>query len=227
MPVIRAFARRRLCGVEAVEEFAQDALLTMIEALREGRVEQPERIGGFVLGICRNLAFERARQRERRAALWQTYGAALHSVSVDAVEGEAVSLIGRYLLPRGGFDIGSSRARVDQLVAAGLRVQLIEPEPGPVSHLPKIDADAEIVVTHVPIDVRGYDSVDVVIEKADGTPLKTFRDIGWDPTDGSVYAVCEAPLARISMQQRHIRSRVIGTRAGETQTIAVFETIAP
>jgi RNA polymerase sigma-70 factor (ECF subfamily) len=40
-PAIRAFARRRLRGKEAVEEFAQDVLLLTIEAVRGGRVEQP------------------------------------------------------------------------------------------------------------------------------------------------------------------------------------------
>jgi RNA polymerase sigma-70 factor (ECF subfamily) len=85
-PVVRAFARRRLRNKEAVEEFAQDALLLTVEALREGRVEQPERLGGFVLGICRNLAFDRARQRERRQALWEQYGSALEAVSAEALE---------------------------------------------------------------------------------------------------------------------------------------------
>lgn len=92
-PVVRAFARRRLRGKEAVEEFAQDVLLLTIEALRGGRIEQPERLGGFVLGICRSLAFERVRQRERRQALWDTYGAALHSVSVEAVQQEIYEVI--------------------------------------------------------------------------------------------------------------------------------------
>jgi len=87
-PVVRAFARRRLHGADAVEEFAQDVLLLLVEAVRERRVEQGERVGGFVLGICRNLAFERARQRERREGLWQTYGPALESVSVHAVESQ-------------------------------------------------------------------------------------------------------------------------------------------
>jgi RNA polymerase sigma-70 factor (ECF subfamily) len=81
-PVVRAFARRRLRG-DAVEEFAQDVLLILVEALREGRIEQGERLGGFVLGICRTLAFDRARQRERRELLWETYGSALESVSVQ------------------------------------------------------------------------------------------------------------------------------------------------
>jgi RNA polymerase sigma-70 factor, ECF subfamily len=92
-PAIRAFARRRLRGKDAIEEFAQDVLLLTIEAVRAGRVEQPERLGGFVLGICRSLAFDRARQRERRQALWETYGAALHCVSVEAVQQETYEVI--------------------------------------------------------------------------------------------------------------------------------------
>ena len=153
------------------------------------------------------------------------FDSAAHGQADEADFVERVALIGRYLLPRGGFDMGSARSRVDQLLAEGVRLQFISPEPGPVIHLPPIDADAEIVVTHMRVDVRGYDSVDVRVEKPDGTELKTFRDIGWDPNDGTVYAVCEAPLARISMQQRHVRSRIIGTRAGEKHVIAVFESV--
>ncbi len=91
-PAARAFARRRLRGADAVEEFAQDVLLLMVEALREGRVEHVERFGGFVLGICRNLAFDRARQRERRDQLWQTYGAPLQAVSAEVVERETYDI---------------------------------------------------------------------------------------------------------------------------------------
>jgi hypothetical protein len=40
------------------------------------------------------------------------------------------------------------------------------------------------------------------------------------------HAIADVALARISAQQRHIRTRVIGTRAGHDHVIAVFETIA-
>src|SRR5262245_20575221 len=53
---VRLFARRRLRAHDAVEEFAQDVMLALVEALRAGSVEDPQRLGGFVLGICRNLA---------------------------------------------------------------------------------------------------------------------------------------------------------------------------
>jgi RNA polymerase sigma-70 factor (ECF subfamily) len=87
---IRLFARRRLRKPDAVDEFTQDVMLLLIEALRGGRVEDPARLGGFVLGICRNLALDRVRQKERRDALWRLYGAELVS-PVAAAPGDEVS----------------------------------------------------------------------------------------------------------------------------------------
>ena len=72
-PAIRAFAGRRL-DRSAAEDFAQDALLLLLEAMREGRIEDPARVAGFALGICRNLARERARTGERRRELLEKYG---------------------------------------------------------------------------------------------------------------------------------------------------------
>lgn len=138
---------------------------------------------------------------------------------------DRIALIARYLEPRGGFDIGSTRARVDELLASGLRVQLIDPPPAAEVKMPPLDPEAELVITHIAVDVRGYDSVDVVIETPDGTELKTFRDVGWDPHDGTLYAVCEGPLARLSAQVPRVISRVIGTRMGEKHQIAVFESV--
>ena len=81
---IRLFARRRLRAPEAVDEFTQDVMLLLIEAVRAGRVEDPARLGGFVLGICRNLALDRVRQKERRDALWRMYGAELAEPAAPA-----------------------------------------------------------------------------------------------------------------------------------------------
>jgi RNA polymerase sigma-70 factor (ECF subfamily) len=76
-PAVRGFARRRLRSTEASDEFTQDVMLLLVEALRTAAVEQPERLPGFVLGICRNLARDRARQHQRRDALFAKYGADL------------------------------------------------------------------------------------------------------------------------------------------------------
>jgi len=80
-PVVRGFARRRLVTTEAVDEFTQDVMLILVEALATAKLEEPERLPGFVLGICKNLARDRARQRERRAALLDEYAAAVASLT--------------------------------------------------------------------------------------------------------------------------------------------------
>lgn len=79
-PAVRIFARRRLRTQAAVEDFTQDVLLTFLEALRGGSIDDPARAPGFVLGICRNLARERARVRDRRASLFELYGETLNAV---------------------------------------------------------------------------------------------------------------------------------------------------
>jgi RNA polymerase sigma factor (sigma-70 family) len=80
-PAVRSFARRRLPTPEAVQEFTQDVMLHLLEALRQAAIAEPARLPGFVLGICRNLARDRARQRERRETLWQTYATDLPEVT--------------------------------------------------------------------------------------------------------------------------------------------------
>jgi len=80
LPAVRSFARWRLRTPDAVAEFTQDVLLLVLEALRRRAIEDPARLGGFVLGVCRNVALDRVRQRERRQLLWQQYGAAWENI---------------------------------------------------------------------------------------------------------------------------------------------------
>jgi RNA polymerase sigma-70 factor (ECF subfamily) len=79
---VRTFWRRRVHGTE-VDELTQDVMLRLVQALRAGQISDAERVGGFVLGICRNLARERARQAERRAALWTEFGETLASLAEE------------------------------------------------------------------------------------------------------------------------------------------------
>jgi hypothetical protein len=169
-----------------------------------------------------DMADDEAASFEEELFAASALGAAEEATFVDKV-----SRITRYLFPRGGLDVGSSRARVEELIASGLRVQLVEPKPVRAPVLPRIEDDADLVITHVPVDVRGYESVDFIIEKPDGEILKTFRDVGWDPVDGTVYAVCEAPLARIALTIGVIRSRVVGYRGGKPHLIAQFDAVTP
>ncbi|MBX3274329.1 MAG: sigma-70 family RNA polymerase sigma factor [Sandaracinaceae bacterium] len=68
-PILRLYGRRHLGDAGAAEDLAQDALATVLVLLRAGRLEDGERLGGFVLGVARNKVHEarRTRARSRRA----------------------------------------------------------------------------------------------------------------------------------------------------------------
>jgi RNA polymerase sigma-70 factor (ECF subfamily) len=66
-PRVRLYGLKHLRDEDRARDLAQSVLLAVLEAVRLGRLDDPERIDRFVLGTCRNLALE-ARRADRRAA---------------------------------------------------------------------------------------------------------------------------------------------------------------
>lgn len=64
-PRVRLYGLRHLRSDERAAELVQAVLLAVLEAVRAGRVEDPERIDRFVLGTCRNLALREHAQGRR------------------------------------------------------------------------------------------------------------------------------------------------------------------
>jgi hypothetical protein len=125
----------------------------------------------------------------------------------------------------GGFLEGGTRAQVDALRAAGARVHFIDLGPGSAGPIPfpAWGAGYDIVVARLAVDLREQGLVDVEVETADGRPVKTFREVGCDPTDGALYAICQEPLARLAFGRGRTINRVIATKAGRRETVAVFD----
>jgi len=67
---IRAYGLRHLRDEAAAQDLVQHVLLSVLQALREGRVNEPERLDAYVLGTCRNAAMDmrRGELRQRRVA---------------------------------------------------------------------------------------------------------------------------------------------------------------
>lgn len=65
-PRLRLYGRRHLGDETAALDLAQDAIVVVLAALREGRVENPDRVGSFALGTARRLSLEAHRKRQRR-----------------------------------------------------------------------------------------------------------------------------------------------------------------
>ncbi len=84
-PRIRLYGLRHLRDEDRARDLVQAVLLGVLVALREGRVEDPERIDRYILGTCRNVA-SRARQSEARTEPLSTELHAAMSSGADPVD---------------------------------------------------------------------------------------------------------------------------------------------
>jgi RNA polymerase sigma-70 factor (ECF subfamily) len=80
-PRIRLFGLRRLRDGAAAEDLVQEVLVTTLEALRAGRVHEPERLASFVLGTCRMTVVNQRRGEQRRTRLLARFAAELAPVA--------------------------------------------------------------------------------------------------------------------------------------------------
>ena len=64
-PKVRAMALARLHGAPAAMDITQDTILGVLEALRAGRLREPDRLPAFVLSTARNLINGHQRKEAR------------------------------------------------------------------------------------------------------------------------------------------------------------------
>jgi RNA polymerase sigma-70 factor (ECF subfamily) len=66
LPRMRLFLARHLRDPHTVEDASHDALLALLQALRQGRLEVDANVGAYAVGICRNLVRQHIRRDIRR-----------------------------------------------------------------------------------------------------------------------------------------------------------------
>jgi RNA polymerase sigma-70 factor, ECF subfamily len=66
---VRSFGRRHLRDDAQAADFAQNVMLAVIQGLRAGRLREVESIGGYVLGTCRRMLFQKIRELKRDRGL--------------------------------------------------------------------------------------------------------------------------------------------------------------
>jgi RNA polymerase sigma-70 factor (ECF subfamily) len=83
-PRIRLYGLRHLRDEYAAEDLAQQVLITVLEALRAGRLREAEKLASFVLGTCRMTVLNLRRGVERKERLLEQFGADLAMPSAPA-----------------------------------------------------------------------------------------------------------------------------------------------
>jgi hypothetical protein len=146
---------------------------------------------------------------------------AARGANEDAAYFDELARSMRFVGRHGVIGRSFTRAEVDRLAQVE-RMHILELDAAQPMGLVPWGDDVDVVVTHLPVDLRGADLVDVVVERPDGAHIKTFRDVGFDPADGSVFAYCEAPLARIALMSGPTVTRVIAERGGKRAQVAEF-----
>ena len=76
-PRIRLYGLRHLRDEHAAEDLVQQVLITTLEALRAGRLREPEKLASFVLGTCRMTVLDLRRGAQRRELLLEQFGSDL------------------------------------------------------------------------------------------------------------------------------------------------------
>jgi RNA polymerase sigma-70 factor, ECF subfamily len=76
-PRIRLYGLRHLRSASAADDLVQQVLLKMLEALRAGRLRDPDKLAHFVLGTCRMTVLDLRRSARRQEELLQEFGSAL------------------------------------------------------------------------------------------------------------------------------------------------------
>ena len=78
-PRIRLYGLRHLRDEHAAEDLMQQVLVTTLEALRAGRLREPEKLASFVLGTCRMMVLDIRRGAQRKQRLLEQFGVHLLS----------------------------------------------------------------------------------------------------------------------------------------------------
>lgn len=73
-PRVRLYGLRHLRDAAAADDLAQDVLLVTFDALRAGKVREPDRLASFVLGTCRHVVGGLRRGNARRRKLLERFG---------------------------------------------------------------------------------------------------------------------------------------------------------
>jgi RNA polymerase sigma-70 factor (ECF subfamily) len=83
-PRIRLYGLRHLRDAHAADDLTQQVLIVTLEALRAGRLRDPEKLASFVMGTCRMTVLDLRRNAQRREVLFEQFAPSLPATATSA-----------------------------------------------------------------------------------------------------------------------------------------------
>lgn len=84
-PRVRLYGLRHLRDEQAASDLVQQVLLIVIEALRAGRLREPEKLASFVFGTCRMTTLDLRRNAARRQGLLDRFAGEFPVIAQPAI----------------------------------------------------------------------------------------------------------------------------------------------
>jgi RNA polymerase sigma-70 factor (ECF subfamily) len=76
-PRVQLYGLRHLRDAHASDDLTQQVMITVLEALRAGRLREPAKLASFVLGTCRMTVLDLRRGAQRKRRLLEQFGSDL------------------------------------------------------------------------------------------------------------------------------------------------------
>jgi RNA polymerase sigma-70 factor, ECF subfamily len=86
-PRIALYGRKHLTGNAEAEDLAQQVMLRVLEAIRQGRLEDPSQLASFVFGTCRHVSWDMRRSDQRQRKIAQEVALVASPVDAPQVSG--------------------------------------------------------------------------------------------------------------------------------------------
>lgn len=107
---------------------------------------------------------------------------------------------GARLASHGTFDMGVLPSKIDELRAQGHTVQILDVGlPGQPQQTIHMSRDADFIVTKLHLGRTDIARVDVEVLLLEHNVTKTMKDVMVDQSDGTIYGLCERPLAHLAL----------------------------
>jgi hypothetical protein len=152
----------------------------------------------------------------------------------DVVFFDVLARLGLTLAEHKTFHMGVTRSELDELIARGDKIHISEsgapnlPASATLNDrvVPKrmtVSKSADRTLSRLEAGLVGHDRVDIEFVLFDHDNIsKVIRDAVVDPKDGSIYGLCERPLAMLGFSAGPVRTRIL-RRDGAKEVLAQWD----